>query len=58
MDTNIVEIFCLIDDFSKMFDKVVKAHAIEEENGKNRRNRKSLLSEEVLLCQKIRADSN
>ena len=49
MDTNIVEIFCLIDDFSKMFDKVVKAHAIEEENGKKRRNRKFKMSDSEVM---------
>ena len=40
MYANIVGIFCLIDDFSKIFDKTVRAHDIEEENGKKRRNRK------------------
>lgn len=49
MFTNIVEIFCIIDDFSKMFDKIVKAHVLEEDNGKKRRNRKFKMSDSEVM---------
>ncbi len=44
MKTNIVDIFCIVDNFSKLFDQTVKEKSIEKE-GKKRRNRKSRMSD-------------
>ncbi|MDO4722366.1 IS982 family transposase [Porphyromonas circumdentaria] len=44
MKTNIVDIFCMVDDFSKLFDQTIKEKSIEKE-GKKRRNRKSRMSD-------------
>ena len=44
MKTNIVDIFCMVDDFSKLFDQTIKEKSIEKD-GKKRRNRKSRMSD-------------
>ena len=31
MKTNIVDIFCMVDDFSKLFDQTIKEKSIEKE---------------------------
>lgn len=48
MTTNILELFCIIDDFSIQFDRVVAENAIEQ-GGKKRRNRKSRLSDSEVM---------
>ncbi|MDN4753045.1 IS982 family transposase [Porphyromonadaceae bacterium W3.11] len=48
MTTNILESFCIIDDFSIQFDRVVAENAIEQ-GGKKRRNRKSRLSDSEVM---------
>ena len=49
MYANIIEVFCIIDDFSKMFDEVVKVHSIEEGTGKKKRNRKFKMSDSEVM---------
>ena len=34
MKTNIVDIFCIVDNFSKLFDQTVKEKSIEKEGKK------------------------
>lgn len=49
MFTNIVEVFCIIDDFSKMFDQAMTAHSIENGQAKTRRNRKFKMSDSEVM---------
>ncbi|WP_407988940.1 hypothetical protein [Porphyromonas pogonae] len=48
MKTNIVEIFCFADDFSKLFDTLIQQRTISEGN-KKRRNRKFNVNSELVL---------
>ena len=48
MKTNIVDVFCIIDDFSKLFDETIKKKILEEE-GKKRRNRKFKMSDSEVM---------
>ena len=48
MLANILELFCIIDDFPIEFDRVVAENAIEQEQ-KKRRNRKSRLSDSEVM---------
>ena len=36
MKTNIVDVFCIIDDFSKLFDEAIKKKTLEEADKKRR----------------------
>ncbi|MDR2138949.1 MAG: transposase, partial [Tannerella sp.] len=45
MGTNIVEIYCLADEFSKNFDSVMLGHTLQKDSGKRSRNRKFTLSD-------------
>ena len=45
----ITEIFFVIDEFCKNFNKVVSAHTIKQDNGKKTRNRKSILSDSEVM---------
>ena len=48
MKTNIVDVFCIIDDFSKLFDETIKKKTLEGA-AKKRRNRKvKILDREVV----------
>ena len=38
MKTNIVDVFCIIDDFSKLFDETIKKKTLEEADKKRRNN--------------------
>jgi hypothetical protein len=49
MEDKITEIFCLIDDFCKEFDKAKKDHVLSENIGKKRRNRKYKLSDSEII---------
>lgn len=49
MYTNIVEVFCIIDDFSKMFDQTMRKHSLEEVNSKKKRNRKFRMSDSEVM---------
>lgn len=49
MEDKITEIFCLIDDFCKEFDKAKKDHVLVEETKKKRRNRKYKLSDSEVI---------
>ncbi|WP_329902957.1 IS982 family transposase [Porphyromonas pogonae] len=48
MKTNIVEIFCLTDDFSKLFDTLIQQRTLCEGN-KKRRNRKFRMSDAEIM---------
>ncbi len=50
MDTNkIIEIFCIIDDFCKDFEKAKSGHVLQEKSAKNKRNRKSILCDSEVI---------
>ena len=49
----ITEIFFVIDEFCKNFNKVVSAHTIKQDNGKKTRNRKSILSDSEVMTMLI-----
>jgi hypothetical protein len=49
METNIVEIYCMVDEFSKKFDEVTAGHLLRENNGKRHRNRKFTLSDAEVM---------
>ena len=51
--TKITEIFFVIDEFCKNFNKVVSAHTIKQDNGKKTRNRKSILSDSEVMTMLI-----
>ena len=45
----ITEIFCLVDDFCKEFEKAKKDHVLQKDNNKKRRTRScNLLDSEVI----------
>lgn len=44
-DSKIIEIFCLLDDFSKEYNTLIAENSLPEPNGKKRRNRKSKMSD-------------
>lgn len=48
MKTNIVDVFCIIDDFSKLFDETIKKKTLEEAD-KKRRNRKFKMSDSEVM---------
>ena len=49
MDTaNLVEIFCLFDEFCKIFEPELKKHLVEVP-GKKRRNRKNCMSDAEIM---------
>ncbi len=48
MKTNIVDVFCIIDDFSKLFDEAIKKKTLEEAD-KKRRNRKFKMSDSEVM---------
>ena len=48
MKINIVDVFCIIDDFFKLFDETIKKKILEEE-GKKRRNRKFKMSDSEVM---------
>ena len=45
----ITEIFCLVDDFCKEFEKAKKGHVLTRENGKKRRNKPCNLSDSEVI---------
>jgi hypothetical protein len=49
MDANIVEIYCMADEFSKKFDEVMSGHLLREDNGKRHRNRKFTMSDAEVM---------
>ena len=49
----ITEIFFVIDEFCKNFNKVVSAHTIKQDNGKKTRNCKSILSDSEVMTMLI-----
>lgn len=50
MDTeNLVEIFCLFDEFCKIFEPELKKHLVDVP-GKKRRNRKNRMSDAEIMC--------
>jgi hypothetical protein len=49
MNTNIVEIYYLADEFSRIFDTVMQGHLLKENNGKQSRNRKFTLSDREVI---------
>lgn len=49
MDHKVTEIFYLIDEFCKEFDKVKEGHILAEEASKNKRNRKFKLSDSEVI---------
>ncbi len=49
MDHKVTEIFYLIDEFCKEFDKVKEGHILSEEASKNKRNRKFKLSDSEVI---------
>jgi hypothetical protein len=49
MNTSIVKIVCLIDEFCKEFEKVKKGHALVEDISKKRRNRSMSDSEVITI---------
>ena len=46
----ITEIFCLIDDFCKEFEKAKAGHILNENNDVKQRNRSSKLSDSEVTC--------
>ncbi len=48
MKTNIVDVFCIIDDFSKLFDETIKKKTLEEADKKGR-NRKFKMSDSEVM---------
>ncbi len=44
-DSEIIEIFCLLDDFSKQYNILIAENSLPDPNGKKRRNRKSKMSD-------------
>lgn len=48
MITNIVDIYCLVDDFSKIFDTEIASRTLSQEN-KKRRNRKFRMSDAEII---------
>ena len=44
-DSKIIEIFCLLDDFSKEYNTLIAQNSLPDPNGKKRRNRKSTMSD-------------
>ena len=49
MDTNLVEIFYLVDEFCKEFDKVKKRHILKKDCNKKSRNRKFIMSDSEVI---------
>ena len=45
MDTNLVDIFYLVDEFCREFDKVNEGHVLQKDCNKQSRNRKFLMSD-------------
>jgi hypothetical protein len=48
-DANIVDIFCIADDFSKEFDKVMEGRLLPKDDGKKHRKRKSTMSDSGVM---------
>jgi hypothetical protein len=48
-DVKITEMFCLIDDFVKEYDKVIKKNSISDDCLKKKRNRKSKMSDSEVM---------
>lgn len=48
-ESKITEIFCVIDEFNKNFDKEISNHVLISSSGKRRRNRKSIMSESEIM---------
>ena len=46
---NLVEIFCMVDEFSKEFDKVHNDNSLSPTNGKKRRNRAFRMSDSEVI---------
>jgi hypothetical protein len=49
MNTNIVGIYYLVDEFSRHFDLVTQGHLLKKDNGKRSRNRKFTLSDSEVI---------
>lgn len=49
MNTNIVDIFCIIDDFSKLFDQTFLERSIEHPSTKKKRKRKFRMSDSEIM---------
>lgn len=47
--SKITEFFCLIDEFNKNFDRELFNHALLSSSGKQRRNRKGIMSESEIM---------
>ena len=45
----VTEIFCVVDDFCKEFEKAKEGHVLPEENAKKTRNRKPRLSDSEVI---------
>lgn len=48
-EDKITEIFCVIDEFNKNFDKEVSSHTLISSSGRHRRNRKGVMSESEIM---------
>ena len=50
VEFKIIEIFCVIDEFNKNFDKEMSNHVLISSSGKQRRNRKGVLLESEIMA--------
>ena len=54
MDSNLVEIFYLVDEFCKEFDRVKSGHILKKDNGKRSRNRQFAMYDSevitIMIC--------
>lgn len=48
-DTNLVEIYCLVDEFCKEFNKVMAGHQLPQTDGKKHRNKPSRLNDAEVI---------
>ena len=50
LDANkITEIYFIIDEFNKEFDKTISAHSLNEKNASKKRNRKCTMSDSEVM---------
>ena len=47
--SNLVEIFCLADEFCKEFYQVIEGHQLTDDSGKKRRNKPSKLNDAEVI---------
>ncbi|MDR2119908.1 MAG: hypothetical protein LBP64_03415 [Tannerella sp.] len=62
MDANIVEIYCMADEFGRNFDSVTEGHSLQKDSGKRSRNRKLTMSDSevitILILFHLRANAS